>query len=95
MSEVSAATGGVDAAGGEATCVPGDAESLRRHLAWLYGPDGVYPGNMPCRCEHGFVPLGIVNGVNAGMGWVRTTTHPNCHHHGTKTKRAAARGSEP
>lgn len=61
---------------------PGSPESLRRHLEWLYGKHGVYPGNTPCRCEHAFARLGQVNGVDMGSGWVRTTTHPNCFHHG-------------
>lgn len=78
-----------------------EAESLRRHLRWLYGPDGVYPGNLPCRCEHGIRSLGRVNGTNMGSGWVRITTHPGCSHHGTKAEgerkrrqRAAYSGSQ-
>ena len=81
-------------------CEPGSPESLRRHLNWLYGPDGVYPGNVPCKCKHGFESLGRVNGVNIGKEWLRVTTHPDCPHHGTKASkervaRAKARRKAP
>lgn len=62
--------------------------SLQRHLDWLYGPGGVYStaGAGPCRCEHGWQSLGQLYGVAMGKGWVRTTTHPHCPHHGTKAE---------
>lgn len=65
----------------------GSPESLARHLEWLYGKGGVYRGDgTPCRCEHAYRPLGRLYGVNMGMGWVRTTTHPYCVHHGDKAQ---------
>jgi hypothetical protein len=61
--------------------------SLQRHLDWLYGPRGVYPGNVPCRCDHGYRGLGMLYGTSMGKGWVRTTTHPDCPHHGTRAEK--------
>lgn len=67
---------------------PGSPESLRRHLDWLYGPGGVYPGNVPCRCDHAYKSFGRwPDGISAGEGWMRTTTHPDCPHHGTKAEK--------
>jgi hypothetical protein len=59
-----------------------DAESLKRHLAWLY-PDPT----KPCRCEHGWGNGGRLHGINMGKTWGRTTTHPNCYHHGTAAQK--------
>jgi hypothetical protein len=67
-------------------------ESLRRHMAWLYGPGGVYPGNVPCKCDHAYKSLGKLYGVTAGKGWVRTTTHPHCPHHGDKATKSRGGG---
>jgi hypothetical protein len=53
-----------------------DAESLKRHMEWLY-PDP----KKPCLCESAWVSMGRFNGINMGHGWARTTTHPKCPHH--------------
>jgi hypothetical protein len=60
---------------------PGSPEDLKRHLAWLY-PNP----QKPCRCEHGYGSMGSLMGMQMGKGWSRTTTHPNCVHHGTKAQ---------
>lgn len=63
---------------------PDSAEALQRHLDWLYGPNGCYEAKgQPCLCDHAYQSLGHDGGVNMGKGWVRTTTHPECVHHGT------------
>lgn len=59
----------------------GTQESLERHLAWLY-PDP----SKPCLCDSGWVSYGTLHGVNMGKGWARTSTHPDCYHHGTKAQ---------
>lgn len=51
---------------------------LVRHLRWLY-PNPA----KPCHCEHAYVGLAALHGIQMGKGWVRTTTHPGCYHHGT------------
>jgi hypothetical protein len=63
---------------------PGESESMERHLDWLYGPNGCYPGNTPCKCDHAYQGLGRLHGIDMGKGWVRTTTHPECPHHGLR-----------
>jgi hypothetical protein len=62
--------------------IEGSPESLRRYLRWLY-PNPL----KPCRCEHAYIGLGMLQGINMGKGWVRTTTHPDCHHHGTAAQK--------
>ena len=67
------------------TPAEGTQESLQRHLDWLYGPGGVYGEGKharPCRCEHSYKGYGRQNGIDMGKAWVRTTTHPDCPHHG-------------
>lgn len=61
-------------------------DTLTAHLDHLYGPKGVYPGNVPCKCEHASVGMGRIQGIDMGKGWVRTTTNPHCPHHGTKAQ---------
>lgn len=39
-----------------------------------------------CRCEFEYKPLGRLHGTDMGKGWVRTTTHPYCVHHGDKAE---------
>lgn len=57
-------------------------ESLKRNMEWLYpNPE------RPCRCESAGVSLGRLHGIGMGKGWVRTTTHPNCYHHGTAAQK--------
>lgn len=57
-------------------------DSLTRNLTWLYGDP------KRCKCEHSMESLGIVDRINMGKGWVRTTTHPDCPEHGTAAERA-------
>lgn len=59
--------------------MPDSPESLARWLDWLYAKSG-----KPCRCEHAYKNLGRLYGVSMGKGWVRTTTNPQCAHHGKK-----------
>lgn len=56
---------------------PGSPEELQEHLARLYRDF-----KQPCRCEHAYKGLGRIDGLDMGKGWVRTTTHPYCWHHG-------------
>lgn len=59
----------------------GGTDSLKGHLEWLY-PNPA----RPCRCDHGYLPQGRINHINMGKAWMRTTTHPDCVHHGTKAQ---------
>lgn len=52
-----------------------------------------------CLCDYALRPLGILHGVNMGMGRVRITTHPQCPAHSlcrhfTKDARAERRYGE-
>lgn len=65
---------------------PGSPESLARHKEWLYGKGGT-----PCRCEHAYISGGRLYGLSMGKSWARTTTHPDCVHHGRKAQAEAKR----
>ena len=45
----------------------------------------VIPAYVPlddrCKCDHGYLSLGKMHGINMGKGWVRTGTHPLCPVH--------------
>lgn len=58
------------------------AESLARHMEWLYGENGCYGNKGPCTCRHAWGNLGRLYRVNMGKGWVRTSTDPACPNHG-------------
>ena len=68
---------------------PGSPEHLQRHMQWLYVESGAYDSSRGmCRCEHAYKGLGRwPDGVMGGKGWVRTSTHPDCPHHGTVAER--------
>jgi hypothetical protein len=55
-----------------------DPDTLEALLAWLY-PDP----ERPCSCDHKRLPAGLLHGVDMGHDWVRTSTNPDCWHHGT------------
>lgn len=59
-----------------AETVPLHPPSLVRHLKRLHAET--------CPCEWAYKSLGRLYDVSMGKGWVRTTTHPECPHHGTK-----------
>lgn len=39
------------------------------------------PDFSPCKCEHAYKGLGILDGTKMGKGWLRVTTHPLCPEH--------------
>lgn len=56
--------------------------SLERKNAWLY-PDP----KKPCKCDSVWSSAGRIDGINMGMDWHRSTTNPNCYHHGTAAQK--------
>lgn len=40
-----------------------------------------------CPCQLEWRSLGRLHGVSMGMGWVRTSTEPECPHHGVEAER--------
>lgn len=59
--------------------MPDKQELLEKKMAWLY-PD------RPCICKHKWLPGGRLHGVNMGHDWFRTTTEPECWHHGIEAQ---------